>query len=164
MSFGTSAIAAGSMMVFSSSIDTCPSVSERMSRIVASVTKPSCTSTLPSGALNFFCSVRAMFSWSWLMMPLWSSVWPSGAWASGGVWMLPMASGLLRRAQLGDAARHGGGVELRGLAPRHRDRLLVVAHGEARLAQVVEAHREVEEDVRIGGIEAMRLEVGGLRL
>ncbi len=90
MSLGTSAIAAGSTIVFSRSIDTWPSVSERMSRIVASVTNPSCTRTFPSGALKRFCSVSAMFSWSWLMIPLPSSVWPSGTWERGAAWTVPM--------------------------------------------------------------------------
>ena len=36
--------------------------------MVASVTKPSVTSTLPSGAFGRFCSVRAMLSWSELMI------------------------------------------------------------------------------------------------
>jgi hypothetical protein len=90
MSLGTSAMAAGSTMVLSRSIETWPRVSDRMSRIVASVTKPRVTSTLPSGALKRFCSVKAMLSWSWLMIPLESRVWPSGTWERGASWTVPM--------------------------------------------------------------------------
>src|SRR5258705_7873684 len=160
MSLGTSAIAAGSTMVFSRSIDTWPSVSERMSRIVASVTKPSVTSTLPSGALKRFCSVNAMFSWSWLMIPLCSSVCPSGTWESGVAWIVPMSLRLQRR----EAALHRGGIELRGLAARGVERAPVVLRGEARLAEAVEAHGEVEDDVGVGGVEAVRLEELDLRV
>src|SRR5260221_644708 len=160
MYLGTSAIAAGSTMVFSRSIETWPRVSERMSRIVASVTKPSVTSTLPSGAFRRFCSVSAMFSWSELMMPLCSRVCPSGTWASGVAWIVPMTL----RLQLREAALRRGRIELRGLAPGSVERAPVVLRGEPRLAEVVEAHGEVEDDVGVGGIEAVRLEVLDLRV
>src|SRR5260221_13260234 len=153
MSLGTSAIAAGSTMVFSRSIDTWPRVSERMSRMVASVTKPSVTSTLPSGAFRRFCSDQ-------LMMPLCSRVCPSGTWASGVAWIVPMTL----RLQLREAALRRGRIELRGLAPGSVERAPVVLRGESRLAEVVEAHGEGEDDVGVGGVEAVRLEVLDLRV
>src|SRR5271154_290060 len=158
MSLGTSAIAAGSTMVFSRSMDTWPSVSERMSRIVASVTKPSVTSTLPSGALKRFCSVSAMFSWSWLMIPLWSSVCPRGTCESGADWTVPMSALQLRKA-----ARDGLRIELRGLVACGIEGARVVLGGELRLLQVIQAHREVEGEVGARGIEAVGLEELDLR-
>src|SRR5258706_8977751 len=159
MSLGTSAIAAGSTMVFSRSIDTWPRVSERMSRMVASVTKPSVTSTLPSGALRRFCSVSAMLSWSELMMPLCSRVWPSGTWESGVAWIVPMSL----RFQVREPALHRGRIELGRLAARSIEREPIVLGGKALLADAIEAHREVEEDVGVRRVEAVRLEELDLR-
>src|SRR5690348_13952430 len=147
-------------MVLSRSIETCPSVSERMSRIVASVTKPSVTSTLPSGVLKRFCSVSAMFSWSWLMIPLVRSVWPSGIWESGVAWTVAMA---LAR-ELGEAARGGGGVELRAFVRAKLEGAPVVIRGGTPLSQVVQAHGEVVGDVGVLGLQALGLEERCLRL
>src|SRR5512140_80809 len=161
MSFGTSAMAAGSTIVFSRSIETWPSVSERMSRIVASVTKPNVTSTFPSGVLNRFCSVNAMFSWSWLMMPLPSSVWPRGTWERGVAWTVAIG-GLAR--ELREPARRRRRVGLRGGTPARLERAAVEVRGGAPLPEVVEAHREVVGDVPVLRLQAVRLEVGRLRL
>src|SRR5260221_5933788 len=159
MSLGTNAIAAGSTMVFSRSIDTWPSVSERMSRIVASVTKPSVTSTLPSGLLKRFCSVSAMFSWSWLMMPLESSVCPSGTCDSGAACTVPTLA-----SKFCEPSRDRRGIELRRLAAGGLQRAVVEIRRKARLAEVVEGDGEVVRDVRARGLVAVRLEVFGLRI
>src|SRR5215470_14200398 len=151
-------------MVLSRSIETWPSVSERMSRIVASVTKPSVTSTLPSGVLKRFCSVSAMFSWSWLMMPLVSSVWPSGICESGVTcWTVAMEPPLAL-LELGEAARDLGGVELARPAAGQRERPAVVLGRGLAAAEVVEAHGEVVGRVGARGIDAEGLEERGLRL
>src|SRR6185312_15582245 len=149
-------------MVLSRSIETWPSVSERMSRIVASVTKPSVTSTFPSGVLKRFCSVSAMFSWSWLMMPLVSSVWPSGICESGVTWTVAM--GALARLEDGQAALGLAGVELARSGARLRERPAVELGRGLAAAEMVEAHGEVEGDVGARGIEAEGLEELGLRL
>src|SRR5258706_14708452 len=149
------------MMVLSRSIETWPSVSERVSRIVASVTKPSITSTLPSGALKRFCSVSAMLRWSWLTMPFVRRVWPNGICAIGGACTVPMSA---PRFEVREPPRDAGRIEGRGLVARGFERAAVKARGDARLAHVVEAHGEVVEDVRVARLESMRLEVRDLRL
>src|SRR5690242_2767350 len=148
-------------MVLSRSIETWPSVSERMSRIVASVTNPSVTRTFPSGVLKRFCSVNAMLSWSWLMIPLPSRVWPSGIWERGVAWTVAIAC--LAR-ELREPARRRRGVELRGRAPSRLERAAIEVRGRPPLAQVVERDREVVGDVRVLGLQAVRLEVRRLRL
>src|SRR6185312_9314119 len=132
-----------------------------MSRIVASVTKPSVTSTLPSGVLKRFCSVNAMFSWSWLMMPLPSSVWPRGICERGVAWTVAMGPSA---AELFEPACGGRGVELRGRPAARGERSAVEVRGRPPLPEVVEAHREVVGDVRVLRLQAMRLEVGRLRV
>src|SRR5258706_4139156 len=154
MSLGTNAIAAGSTMVFSRSIDTWPSVSERMSRIVASVTKPSVTSTLPSGCLKRFCSVSAMFSWSWLMIPLVRSVWPSGTCERGAACTVPMSAQDLR-----DATLHGRGIELPRLGARGVEGAAVEVRRKARLTEGIEAHSQIVRDIGVARIEAVRVGV-----
>src|ERR1700693_3727603 len=158
MSLGTSAIAGGSTMVFSRSIDTWPSVSERMSRIVASVTNPRVTSTFPSGALKRFCSVNAMLSWSWLMIPLPSSVCPNGTWERGAACTVPTLA-----SNFGQAPRDRSGVERHRLPAGDLERSPVEVRGEARLPEVVQAHRDVHEDLGAARVEAMRFEELSLR-
>ncbi|TLD46417.1 MAG: hypothetical protein FAZ92_01317 [Accumulibacter sp.] len=66
------------MIAFDRSTLCLPRLSDSASRSVASETKPSATSSLPIGRLDFICSSSAMRSWSSLRMPLVIRIWPSG--------------------------------------------------------------------------------------
>jgi hypothetical protein len=84
MSRGSCLSAAGSTMMRDRSTDCSPSFSDSASRSVASETKPSCTSSLPTGICCLVCSSSAMRSWSSVRIPWSIRIWPRWRLACGG--------------------------------------------------------------------------------
>src|SRR5471032_1478018 len=114
--------------------------SDSASRTVASVTKPSVMSSLPSGSLLRFCSISAMRSWSSLMTPFWISSLPRGSLGCSAMTLNARPPGpgpgprLARRVA----------VEIGGAVLRQRQRLLVIADRQLGLVQTVQADGQVE--------------------
>src|SRR5205823_1474601 len=158
MSRGTSFIAAGSTMMRLRSTACSPSFSERASRSVASDTKPSCTSSRPTGTWLLVCSSSAMRSWSSVRIPWSIRIWPRWRFAGG----LPGGAALER--ELGGTGAGGSKVETGAALLAHADCPLVVLERLAALVQVVEAHGEVVGEIGVVRVSDVGLEVFLLRL
>src|SRR3954469_866264 len=165
MSRGSSLSAAGSTMMCERSTDCMPSFSDSASRSVASETNPSCTSRRPTGTCDFVCSSSAMRSWSSVRIPWSIRICP--------MWRLAWGlAGEFRRLscrscsvpELGGTGARGGEIEARALLFSLRNRTPVIVGRKLGLAQVVEADRKVESEVRVVWIRGHGLEVGLLRL
>src|SRR5688572_21911609 len=162
MSRGSAFSAAGSTMMRARSTDCSPSFSDSASRSVASETKPSCTSSLPTGMCCLVCSSSAMRSWSSVRMPWSIRIWPRWRFACGGTgWFIRSRvrlAGELRGARLCPGDIKAGAAYL-----GKGDGALVILERELRLAQLVQAHREVIGEVGVVRLGAVRPEVFLLR-
>src|SRR5690349_7990302 len=162
MSRGTSLSAAGSTMMRLKSTACSPSFSESASRSVASETKPSCTSSRPTGTWLLVCSSSAMRSWSPVRMPWSIRIWPRWRFACG----LPgeFIGGAALERELGGTGASGGEVEARAALFAQADCALVVLERLTALVQVIEAHREVVGEGRVVRVADVGLEILLLRL
>src|SRR5687767_10625214 len=155
--------AAGSTMMRARSTDWSPSFSDSASRSVASETKPSCTSSLPTGMCCLVCSSSAMRSWSSVRIPWSIRIWPRWRLACGGAgWFIYVPASFT--SQLGYAAFGGRRVEAPAARLGEREGALVVLERELRLAQVIQAHREVVGEVGVFRLAGEGAEVFLLRL
>src|SRR5688572_14485623 len=148
MSRGSILSAAGSTMMWPRSTDCMPSFSDSASRSVASDTKPSCTSSRPTGTCDFVCSSSAMRSWSSVRIPWSIRIWPICRFAWG------LAGEFILVGELRDPVACGCDIEARAALLGEGDGASVVVEREPRLAQVVQADRQVVREVRV-------LRVGG---
>ena len=112
-----------------------------------------------------------MRSWSSVRMPWSIRIWPRWRLACGGTgWFIGDDKRAVHRvavsscAQLRRAGLGAGEVEARAARLGERERALVVLERELRLAQVVEAHREVVGEVGVVRLGGEGLEVLLLRL
>src|ERR1700687_291899 len=96
------------------------------------------------------------------MMPLPSSVWPSGTAESGGAWIVPIKIPAL--FELGKPSLDRGCVKLRRLDCGGLKRSAVEIGRDPRLSEVIEAHREVVEDIGVRGLKTKGFEERRLRL
>src|SRR4051812_8223588 len=162
MSRGTSFSAAGSTMMRLRSTACSPSFSESASRSVASETKPSWTSSRPTGTWLLVCSSSAMRSWSSVRMPWSIRIWPRWRLAGG----LPgeFTDGAALERELGGTSAGGVEVETRAAPLAQGDCALVILERLAALVEMVEAHGEVVGQIRVVRVCDVGLEIFLLRL
>src|SRR6185503_3187269 len=138
-----------------------PSFCESASRSDVSETKPSCTSSRPTGRRDFACSTSAIRNWSSLRMPWSIRIWPMwrlACWVEGAFIARASARELLH------ALARALQCEVRRARGRELERAAVVLERGRGLMQLIEAHRQVEREIRIPGVRGLRFGIGKSRL
>src|SRR5574343_1369536 len=134
-----------------------PRLSESAWRSVASVTNPSETSSLPIGWLHFICSSKAMRNWSSERMPSEIRIWPSGRRRRADVLM--SRSACRCGGQFGLPFLDARPIECRRATLGGFQCQLVMLAGQAGLAQMIQADRQVEQVVRVVAIGGNCVEI-----
>src|SRR6185295_2560149 len=162
-SCGTSLRASASTSTWERSILSWPMVRAMMSRMTASVTKPSRTSSRPIGMFWLFCSVSAIRSWSCVIRPCCTSNSPNRSFLRCSD--IRASSLLYTGGELAHALDDEALVEVRvAFLERQIQRFAVVVQSQPVLTKMLEAYRQVERVVRIVRLHLESLVISLLRV